>query len=90
MTPTIETTNAAMCRKAMIADRPLTIRFTYRDAKGNESVREAEPYKIKDGKVFGFCLEKLQIRQFDLEKMSRVSLGSEFVPRNGWPIETDL
>lgn len=58
------------------------VSITYTDANGMVTVRETEPYEIKDGKYWGFCMERGSIRQFNLEKITSASVSKhKFVPR---------
>lgn len=68
-------------QRAMVKSAPHTVRFDYTDAEGETSSREAEPYEIKDGKLFGWCLERDALRQFKLENMSGVTIGQPFRAR---------
>lgn len=68
------------------------LQFTYVDSKGNKSVRSVEPYKIltKGNNVllYGFCLEKNEIRTFSLGSIIDLDMQQfTFQPR--WPIETN-
>jgi predicted DNA-binding transcriptional regulator YafY len=63
-----------------------TVTITYRDSKGNTSVRETEPYEVKNGNYFGYCLDKQSIRQFKIENIISAHVTSnDFTPR--WPIQ---
>lgn len=56
--------------------------MTYVDAKNKHTIRTVEPYEIKEGKFFGFCLEKNAIRAFKLDGIVNVSIQPEtFEPR---------
>lgn len=58
-----------------------TIRFTYMDAKGKVTQRHAEPYEIKNGKLYSWDRDRDASRQFFLADISEVSMGETFVPR---------
>lgn len=74
--------------QAMIAEPAKRVMFTYTDRHGAVTTRDVEPYEINDGQLFGFCLEKDTFRRFELERMSDVSIGSQFKPRR--PIKVML
>lgn len=69
------------CQRAMIALAPKLVEFTYVDSTGDASARRAEPYELKDGKLFAWCLTRNAIRQFKLESMTEVRVGESFKPR---------
>lgn len=80
---------------AMIGNPPRTITFDYVDSEGKKSRREAEPYEMKNGRLFGWCLERDALRQFKLAGMTQVMPARPFRPRPGsngrpMPIVTDL
>lgn len=70
-----------MCQQAMLDTK--TLRFKYRDAAGAVSEREAEPYEIKDDRLYAWCLQKEALRQFVLGNMTDVNIGTGFLPREG-------
>lgn len=53
------------------------LRFIYRDAADNESTRELTNFKLKDGKVQGFCLDRNAIRTFQLYRVVTFLEGEE-------------
>lgn len=56
--------------------------ISYVDSKNKPSVRTIEPYEIKEGKLYGFCLTKNGIRAFKLTNIQTVEfLTRTFVPR---------
>lgn len=56
--------------------------ISYVDSKNKPSVRTIEPYEIKEGKLFGFCLTKNSIRAFKLTNIQTAEfLTQTFVPR---------
>lgn len=56
--------------------------ISYVDSKNKPSVRTIEPYEIKEGKLYGFCLTKNGIRAFKLTNIQTVEfLTQTFVPR---------
>jgi len=67
-----------MIQRAMVSPAPHTLRFTYRAASGEITDREAEPYELKNGILFAWCLEKNAIRQFKLDGMTNVVIGKPF------------
>lgn len=46
------------------------VRIRYTDLKGNASIRNVEPYEIRDGKLWAYCRKKRGIRQFALDRVS--------------------
>jgi predicted DNA-binding transcriptional regulator YafY len=63
-----------------------TVQIQYVNQKGEISVRETEPYEIRDGKYWGFCVEKGSIRQFNLERIREAhTTNFRFKPR--WPVQ---
>lgn len=59
-----------------------TVEIQYVDSKGRTSVRETEPYEIKEGKYWGYCYRRQEIRQFKLENITSASLtGRKYSPR---------
>jgi predicted DNA-binding transcriptional regulator YafY len=62
------------------------VKIGYKDSKGNLSERATEPYEIKNGKYYGFCLNKGSIRAFDLDGITYATKTREkFSPR--WPVK---
>ena len=62
------------------------LRIIYTDRKGNGSWRETEPYELKDGKYFAYCLDRESIRAFKLENItSAVITEQTYVPK--WPVK---
>lgn len=58
------------------------ISISYVDKKGNRSERKVEPYEIKGGKLYAYCLEKNSIRAFIITAISSpVATGEKFTPR---------
>lgn len=56
--------------------------ISYVDSKNKPSVRTIEPYEIKEGKLYGFCLTKNGIRAFKLTNIQTAEfLTRTFVPR---------
>lgn len=67
-------TSAAKQRKIVI--------ITYKDAKGNVSSRETEPYEIKDNAYWGWSLDKNAIRKFSLDNILSATLTNKpYQPR---------
>jgi predicted DNA-binding transcriptional regulator YafY len=63
-----------------------TVTITYMDAKGETSTRETEPYEIKDGAYYGYCLMRQQIRRFNLTNiMSAQMTNTTYNPR--WEVK---
>ena len=59
-----------------------TVEIQYVDSKGQTSVRETEPYEIKEGKYWGYCCVRGEIRQFKLDRIISASLtGRKYSPR---------
>ncbi len=62
------------------------VTIIYVNNKGELTYRDTEPYEIKDGKYWGYCLEKMGIRQFHLGNIVDAKLTNiKFKPR--WPIK---
>ena len=58
------------------------IEISYVDKKGNRSERVVEPYEIKQGRLFAYCLTKDAIRGFTLSALSKITvLEDNFNPR---------
>lgn len=54
----------------------------YKDSKGSVSTREVEPYEIKDGSMYAYCLSKNALRKFKLSNILLVKTrGEKFIPR---------
>lgn len=63
-------------------NRGVTVKITYRDKDGQTSSRETEPYEIKNGRYFGYCLQRNGIRGFTLANIISAELtGNRFTPR---------
>ena len=65
-----------------------TLQLDYVDRKGKASVRETEPYEIKDGHYWGYSLgsDTPGIRKFNLERIQNVKiLPRSFDPR--WEVK---
>lgn len=59
-----------------------TVEIQYIDSKRQMSIRETEPYEIKEGKYWGYCYVREEIRQFKLENIISASLTSrKYSPR---------
>ena len=62
------------------------IRIWYTSSDGEVSIRDTEPYEIRDGKYWGYCLDRGSIRQFSLEGITKTQVLKEtYVPR--WPVK---
>lgn len=77
-----------LIRQAMTEKKVLS--FSYRDAVGNVTFRQVEPYKleVRNGQLvlFGFCLEKGAIRTFNISSMFLGKLETyTYEPK--WPVE---
>lgn len=60
--------------------------LSYRDKNGVRTKRNIEPYKITDTYLWGFDVEKQQIRQFKLNGIKGVKpISEKFLPR--WNID---
>lgn len=67
-------------RKAANARRLL--RISYVDAKGVESVRNVEPYEIRDQSLYAWCHKANAIRRFNLSQIVQAQSGRmKFVPK---------
>lgn len=59
-----------------------TVEIQYVDSKGRTSVRETEPYEIKERRYWGYCYHRQEIRQFKLENITSANLtGRKYSPR---------
>ncbi len=59
-----------------------TVEIQYIDSKRQTTIRETEPYEIKEGKYWGYCYVREEIRQFKLENIISASLtGRKYSPR---------
>lgn len=68
------------------AKRTKTVMISYKDTKGNVSERETEPYEVKEGKYYGFCLMRNQIRAFSLHNITGAHVTDKtFLPK--WDIK---
>lgn len=62
----------------------ITIRYQKKD--GTTSIKTLEPYSIKSGKLYAYCVHSQGIRSFFINKIYSVEiLDRGFAPR--WPIE---
>lgn len=58
------------------------IKISYVDSKNRPSVRTIEPYEIKNGLLYGFCLTKNGTRAFKLTNIQTAEFHSQtFNPR---------
>lgn len=56
--------------------------IVYIDKKGVRSSRTVEPYEIKGGKLYAYCLNKDSIRAFIITSINSVKpTGNIFTPR---------
>ena len=63
----------------------VTVNIRYTDKKGDITHRETEPYEIKDGKYYGYCLSRRAIRAFLLTNISSAEItNNHYNPR--WPV----
>lgn len=61
------------------------LNITY-NGKNGTSNRIVEPYSIKDGKLYAYCVNKQGIRAFNLNNIISATVTQEpYVPR--WPIQ---
>jgi predicted DNA-binding transcriptional regulator YafY len=71
-------------KKAGALNKIVSIRYI--DSKGTISERMIEPYEIKEGKLYGYCLKSDGTRAFKLDNILGATMTeSSFVPR--WPIQ---
>lgn len=67
------------------AQNSVLVSISYLDSKGNFSERLVEPYEIKNGSLFAYCLEKESIRNFKLANINAAYHSTiKFKPR--WAI----
>lgn len=45
------------------------LRISYVDLKKQESIRNVEPYEVRNGKLWAYCRKKKGIRQFELDRI---------------------
>lgn len=65
------------------------ILISYIDAEGVTTVREGEPYELRDGGLFMFCYRRNSIRLFKLDQILGVEVTNRrYSPR--WPIRIDF
>lgn len=50
------------------------LQITYIDAKNQPTIRTVEPYEIKNGSLFAYCITKNAIRQFKLDKIQSAEM----------------
>lgn len=63
-----------------------TVMLSYIDKEGVITEREVEPYEMKDGKLWAYCMVKQSIRQFDFGNIvNAVGTTRNFNPR--WPVK---
>jgi predicted DNA-binding transcriptional regulator YafY len=56
--------------------------ISYVDSKGIASVREVEPYEIRDNSLFAFCRKANNIRRFNLDQVVQAQVSDNlFIPR---------
>lgn len=59
------------------------LRLSYLDKKGIHTVRSVEPYEIRDGKLWAYCLQRNGIRQFEMNRIVQAVLSDKaYVPRH--------
>lgn len=62
------------------------VTITYQDSKGMMTLRDVEPYEIKDGKLWAYCLLSGAIRQFTLGRILHIEiLDATYRPR--WAVK---
>jgi predicted DNA-binding transcriptional regulator YafY len=65
-----------------------TVSIAYKDAKGDVTQRECEPYEIKDNGVYMYCHMRNEIRFFKLDNiLNAKETNTPFTPR--FPIEIE-
>ena len=50
------------------------LRIAYVDLKQQESIRNVEPYEIRDGMLWAYCRKKKSTRQFALDRIRRATV----------------
>lgn len=59
------------------------LKISYVDKKNIHTTRTVEPYEIKNGKLWGHCVAKNGIRQFDINQIIQAVVQDKtFVPRH--------
>lgn len=64
--------NIALIKEAM--EKQQVIEITYVKANNQQTIRSLEPYEIKDGKLWAWCIAKGGIRQFKLDHITGIRL----------------
>lgn len=63
-----------------------TVTITYVDSKGQTTVRETEPYEIKDDAYYGYCHIRNSIRKFLISNITDAKINDRsFQPR--WEVK---
>lgn len=63
-----------------------TVMIQYTDSHGTSTIRETEPYELKDGKYWAYDLDKQEIRQFTLGQIADAQVTVRtYRPR--WPVK---
>lgn len=80
--PTEQHPSEVMDRIIQGAASKNTVTIRYRDGKNEISERTVEPYEIKNGKLYAYCLSKEGIRAFNTVNITAaLSTGEAFEPR---------
>lgn len=62
------------------------MRIGYIDQKAEYSIRNVEPYEIRDGKLWAYCRKKKGIRQFSIDQIQSAKLTKyPYLPK--WPVK---
>jgi predicted DNA-binding transcriptional regulator YafY len=62
------------------------LRIKYVNAKDENSIRNVEPYEIRNGKLWAYCRQKRGIRQFSMENIqSAKPTPYNYFPK--WPVK---
>lgn len=64
------------------------LRISYIDRNAEYSIRNVEPYEIRNGKLWAYCRKKKGIRQFDISGIQSAKITRyPYLPK--WPVKLD-
>ena len=61
------------------------LRIQYLDKKNEATIRNVEPYEIRNGKLWAYCRKKKGIRQFDLNRIQSART-THYIYFPKWPV----
>ena len=89
--PLTQSRNEAFNAIVSGATKQNLVRIRYRDKEGLISERNIEPYQFKEGKLFGYDVEKMGIRSFKTENITgAITLDEGYEPRYPVLINNDF